>query len=100
MVCPLSWTHHGVWVVPLTGFLVPRALRGSGWARVVLAAILVVGSGWEFFVVPSGAHVELRWSLLQAVPGNAYVLAAMLLAVFAVVRVLRRSARVELAGGN
>jgi alpha-1,2-mannosyltransferase len=90
LVCPVSWTHHWVWVVPLVAFLVPRALRGAAWARIALATILLVGSGWEFFVVPSGAHVELHWSLLQALPGNAYVLAALLLAGFVLVRMFRR----------
>lgn len=90
LVSPVSWTHHWVWVVPLVAFLVPRALRGAAWARVSLAAIAVVGSGWEFFVVPSGAHVELHWSLLEALPGNAYVLAALLLAAFVLVRMFRR----------
>ncbi|MFL6140361.1 MAG: glycosyltransferase 87 family protein [Labedaea sp.] len=90
LVSPVSWTHHWVWMVPLVAFLVPRALRGAAWARVALVAIPLVGSGWEFFVVPSGAHVELHWSLLEALPGNAYVLAALSLAVFVLVR-LRRS---------
>jgi len=90
LVCPVSWTHHWVWVVPLVAFLVPKALRGAAWARIALASIVVVGSGWEFFVVPSGAHVELHWSLLQALPGNAYVLAALLLAGYGLVRMFRR----------
>jgi alpha-1,2-mannosyltransferase len=89
LVCPVSWTHHWVWVVPLVAFLVPRVLRGSAWARVALIAIPVVGTGWEFFVVPSGAHVELHWSVVEAVPGNAYVLAALALATFAVIRLGR-----------
>jgi alpha-1,2-mannosyltransferase len=90
LVSPVSWTHHWVWVVPLVAFLVPRALRAAGWARVALAAIPVVGTGWEFLVVPSGAHVELHWSVLEAVSGNAYVLGALALAVLAVSR-MRRS---------
>jgi alpha-1,2-mannosyltransferase len=89
LVCPVSWTHHWVWAVPLIAFLLPRVLAGSGWARVALAAIPVVGTGWEFFVVPSGAYLELRWSMVQAVPGNAYVLAALALATFAVIRLGR-----------
>jgi alpha-1,2-mannosyltransferase len=90
LVCPVSWTHHWVWVVPLVAFLVPRALRGAPWARISLAAIAVVGTGWEFFVVPSGAHVELQWSVVEAVPGNAYVIAALMLAAFVLVRMFRR----------
>jgi alpha-1,2-mannosyltransferase len=90
LVCPVSWTHHWVWAVPLVAFLIPRARRAPGWARVSLVVIAIVGTGWEFFVVPSGAHVELHWSLLQAVPGNAYVLAALLLALFALVRLAGR----------
>jgi alpha-1,2-mannosyltransferase len=96
LVCPVSWTHHWVWVVPLVAFLVPRALRGAAWARIALATIVVVGSGWEFFVVPSGAYVELHWSLLQALPGNAYVLAALLLAGFVLVRMFRGRPRAVL----
>lgn len=90
LVCPVSWTHHWVWMVPLVAFLVPRALRGAAWARISLGAIAAVGTGWEFFVVRSGAHAELQWSLLEALPGNAYVLTALALAGFVLVR-LRRS---------
>ncbi|HEV8561935.1 MAG TPA: glycosyltransferase 87 family protein [Actinophytocola sp.] len=90
LVSPVSWTHHWVWMVPLVAFLVPRALRGAAWARVSLAAIAVVGTGWEFFVVRSGAHVELQWSVLEALPGNAYVLAVLCLAAFVLLR-MRRS---------
>jgi hypothetical protein len=57
---------------------------------VALIGIPVVGTGWEFFVVPSGAHMEPHWSVVQAVPGNAYVLAALALAAFALMR-MRRS---------
>jgi alpha-1,2-mannosyltransferase len=100
LICPVSWTHHWVWMVPLVGFLVPRALRGVPWAKIALAVIAVVGTGWEFFVVPSGAHVELHWSLLEAVPGNAYVIAALMLAVFVLVRIFaRRPERVLEAPG-
>jgi alpha-1,2-mannosyltransferase len=90
LVSPVSWTHHWVWVVPLVAFLVPRAVRGAGWARVSLLAIAAIGTGWEFFVIPSGAHVELHWSLLEALSGNAYVLAALTLAAFVLLR-MRRS---------
>src|SRR5262249_16085654 len=90
LVCPVSWTSRGVWGVPLVAFLIPRARRSPGWARISLVVIAIVGTGWEFFVVPSGAHVELHWSLLQAVPGNAYVLAALILALFALVRLAGR----------
>jgi alpha-1,2-mannosyltransferase len=101
LVCPVSWTHHWVWVVPLVAFLVPRALRGIAWAKIALTTIGVIGTGWEFFVIPSGAHVELHWSVVEAVPGNAYVLAALMLATFVLFRVFgRRPGRVLPATGG
>lgn len=86
MVSPVSWSHHWVWVVPLAAFLLPKVSR---WARVTLAGLAVICTGWEFFVVPGSAGAELRWSPLEAVPGNAYVLGALCLAGFVLVRMAR-----------
>ncbi|MGQ0840729.1 glycosyltransferase 87 family protein [Actinokineospora sp.] len=76
LVCPVSWTHHWVWVVPLAAFLLGRASTGP---RVALAALAVAFAGWQFRLVPSGAKAELRWTPLDAVLGNAYVLAGLVL---------------------
>jgi alpha-1,2-mannosyltransferase len=67
LVCPVSWTHHWVWVVPLVAFLVPRALRGLAWAKIALATIVVVGSGWG---VLRGAQRRARRAALVAAGGG------------------------------
>jgi alpha-1,2-mannosyltransferase len=81
LVSPVSWTHHWVWVVPLFGLVVTRAAAtGRLWW---LAAFCVVFTGWFQLVVPHGDNAELRWTVLQSIVGNTYVLAAIIaMAVF------------------
>jgi alpha-1,2-mannosyltransferase len=75
LVSPVSWTHHWVWVVPLFGLVVKRAAAtGRFWW---LAAFCVVFTGWFQLVVPHGDNAELRWTSVQSVVGNAYVLTAL-----------------------
>ncbi|HEX3785364.1 MAG TPA: glycosyltransferase 87 family protein [Pseudonocardiaceae bacterium] len=75
LVSPISWTHHWVWVVPLFGLLVARAVAsGRFWW---LAAFCAVFTGWFQLAVPHGDNDELRWTFPQSIVGNAYVLAAL-----------------------
>jgi alpha-1,2-mannosyltransferase len=76
LVSPVSWTHHWVWVVPLFGLVVTRAVAsGRYWW---LTAFCVAFTGWFQLVVPHGDNAELRWSFVQSVVGNTYVLAAII----------------------
>ncbi|HEV3359373.1 MAG TPA: glycosyltransferase 87 family protein [Pseudonocardiaceae bacterium] len=76
LVSPVSWTHHWVWVVPLFGLLVTRAVTTRRFGQ--LAAFCVVFIGWFQLVVPHGGNAELRWNLPQSLLGNAYVLAILI----------------------
>ncbi|WP_414941239.1 glycosyltransferase 87 family protein [Amycolatopsis sp. cmx-11-51] len=73
LVCPISWTHHWVWVVPALGYLCVRVRRQA----VAMAA--VVFTGWTVAVVPGGGGAERTWNIGQAVVGNAYLIAALAL---------------------
>lgn len=84
LVSPISWTHHWVWVIPLFGLLVGRAIRSVDrrWALAGLAVVFGVFTGWTLNVVPLGGNRELAWTPVQTLLGNAYVLTALLAAPF------------------
>ncbi|WP_084716943.1 glycosyltransferase 87 family protein [Saccharothrix syringae] len=69
LVCPVSWSHHWVWVVPLLGVLLTRASGAAGWAAVLV--LCLVFAGWVV-VVPTEGRVA-PWALW----GNAYVWAGL-----------------------
>ncbi|RSN31170.1 hypothetical protein DMC61_13450 [Amycolatopsis sp. WAC 04169] len=71
LVSPISWTHHWVWVVPALGYLCAR--------RPAMGMAAVVFTGWTVAVVPGGGGAERTWNLGQAVVGNAYLIAALVL---------------------
>nr|WP_281366504.1 glycosyltransferase 87 family protein [Nocardioides thalensis] len=73
---PISWTHHWVWALLVGVALVARSWRwGLAWAAVFVAA-----PGWWF---PHGAEREHDWGLAAHVVGNAYLLAALVVAAWA-----------------
>lgn len=78
LASPISWSHHWVWVVPVVGLLVRRAMRSAATGPLaMLAGLAALFSGWTLAVVPSGNHREVHWNLVQMLLGNAYVLAAL-----------------------
>jgi len=80
---PISWDHHWVWVAPLLVVLASRAPR---WTAYAVAAGLVVGVR---HLVPSTRGVELTWTPLQQVWGNAYAWLALGLVAWSAVLVAR-----------
>ena len=77
LVCPVTWTHHWVWVVPLAVLLGYRAVRRADVkARVLLAVVLLVFSVDFRLLVPTGDRLELRWGLAETLVGNSYLWAA------------------------
>ncbi|WP_121388643.1 glycosyltransferase 87 family protein [Actinokineospora cianjurensis] len=100
LISPVSWTHHWVWVVPLAGYLIARS---NVWG---LLALVVVFSGWQFKMVPSGAKSELTWTAADVLLGNSYLIAALVAAPIVILLAgadpaLRgRTARVELEPGE
>ncbi len=124
LVSPVSWSHHWVWVVVVfVAFLSSASRRGllrspRGLAVAVLAAVAYIAvlatwpgerrrtrqptglfwnQPWNPF--PGGDRPEFRWTLAQAVAGNAYVLLAclLLLVALALTAVRRRPRR---SGGS
>ncbi|HVK25270.1 MAG TPA: glycosyltransferase 87 family protein [Actinokineospora sp.] len=75
LVSPVSWSHHWVWIAPTLVYLVGRRWWiGAGVAAVVFA----VGPQW---LLPRRDGLELEWSTLEQVVGNAYVWLALVLVI-------------------
>jgi alpha-1,2-mannosyltransferase len=73
---PVSWSHHWVWAVPVALALWER----SRWAGVTWTAVFVARPiVWP----PWGDDREYGWTSLDHVVGNAYLLAALTLSVWA-----------------
>jgi alpha-1,2-mannosyltransferase len=84
LASPVSWSHHWVWAVPVALALWER----SRWAGVVWTAVFVAR---PFVWPPWGESREYGWSPVEHVLGNAYVLVALALAVWAAARTRRRA---------
>lgn len=76
LASPVSWSHHWVWAVPVALVLWER----SRWAAAAWAAVFVAAPVWW---VPNREYREYGWTPLEHVVGNAYVLAALVLAAWA-----------------
>jgi alpha-1,2-mannosyltransferase len=80
---PVSWSHHWVWVIPLGVTLVTTTWRRTASPRATVATgavwfgLFVITPIWW---VPNEKDRELHWNLGQSVLGNAYLLAAVLVA--------------------
>jgi alpha-1,2-mannosyltransferase len=72
---PMSWTHHWVWAAPLALVLWDRS-------RAVAAAWAVVFVVRPIWWPPDAESREYAWGPLDHLVGNAYVLAALVLAVW------------------
>jgi len=79
---PVSWSHHWVWAVPVALVLWER----SRWAAAAWTAVFVARPViWP----PYGRGREYAWSPVEHFFGNAYLLAALTLAVWAAVAIIR-----------
>ncbi len=76
LASPVSWSHHWVWAVPVALVLWER----SRWAAAAWTAVFVTRPVlWP----PWGGGRELDWTPAEHLVGNAYVLAALVLAAWA-----------------
>ena len=84
LASPVSWSHHWVWAVPVAIALWPHG-RGLAvaWTAVFVARPVL----WP----PWGERRELGWGVLDHLAGNAYVLAAVGLVLWAAVRLAHES---------
>jgi alpha-1,2-mannosyltransferase len=79
LASPVSWSHHWVWAVPVAVALWPH---GRGWVVAWAAVFVARPVLWP----PWGERRELAWGPLDHVAGNAYVVAAVGVVVWAAVR--------------
>lgn len=88
LASPISWSHHWVWAVPVALVLWER----NRWAAAVWTVLFVTR---PILWPPWGEGREYEWHTVDHLLGNAYVLAALVLAVWAAVVLMgeRRSAR-------
>ncbi|MEU4427103.1 glycosyltransferase 87 family protein [Actinoplanes sp. NPDC024001] len=84
LASPVSWSHHWVWAAPIGLALWER----SRWACAVWITVFVARPlAWP----PWGEKREYQWGPLDHLPGNAYLLAALTLAVWAALQLTRRA---------
>lgn len=81
---PVSWSHHWVWAVPVALALWER----SRWACAAWTAVFVAR---PFLWLPYGQGREYGWSPLDHLVGDAYLLAALALCVWAAATLHRRA---------
>jgi alpha-1,2-mannosyltransferase len=73
---PISWSHHWVWVVPVAIVLWERSrVACLAWVAVFMARPIV----WPGY----GGDREYSWGLIDHLVGNAYLLAAFALCIWA-----------------
>jgi len=84
LICsPISWSHHWVWAVPLALTSWERhRWAGAAWTAVFVARPIV----WP----PYGQNREFGWSPPDHLVGNAYLLAALALSIWAAATLSRR----------
>lgn len=76
LASPVSWSHHWVWAVPIALVLWQRSRPASlAWTAVFVVRPIV----WP----PWGKGREHDWRWFEQLPGNAYLLAALALAIAA-----------------
>lgn len=76
LASPVSWSHHWVWAVPIGLVLWHRSRLGCAlWVGVFVCRPIL----WP----PWGEGREYEWSWYDHIGGNAYVLAALVLAIWA-----------------
>lgn len=84
LVCPISWTHHWVWCVPLLVQLAVHARRRRArWPWAVLAGTFVVFTARTMWLVPHEGAGDLRmpWWLQPAASPYPLLALALLAAV-------------------
>ena len=84
LASPVSWSHHWVWAVPVA---IALWLHGRGLAVAWTAVFVARPVLWP----PWGERRELGWGVLDHLAGNAYVLAAVGLVLWAAARLAHES---------
>lgn len=89
---PVSWSHHWVWLIPLTLALAASAWnqRHSAPATAAAAAVLSTFTAVPMFIptfwnMPYDPSAAPSWPLLLQPSGNSYVMVALLITICAIV---------------
>lgn len=85
VVSPISWSHHWVWAVPVALVLWER----SRWAAASWTAVFVAR---PILWPPWGGRREYAWGPVEHLVGNAYLLAALAVCVWAALPLTHRPA--------
>lgn len=83
VVSPISWSHHWVWAVPVALCLWER----SRWAAAAWTAVFVAR---PILWPPWGQRREYAWSPVEHLIGNAYLLAALAVVLWAALALTSR----------
>lgn len=83
LASPVSWSHHWVWAVPIGLAL----WTYSRWAGILWTAVFAAR---PFVWPPWGQRREYSWGPIEHILGNAYLLAALALCVWAAVILSRQ----------
>jgi alpha-1,2-mannosyltransferase len=76
LASPVAWSHHWVWAVPVALVLWER----TRWAAAAWTAVFVLRPiVWP----PWGRGREYDWRWFEHLPGNAYVIAALAVGIWA-----------------
>jgi alpha-1,2-mannosyltransferase len=108
LVSPISWDHHWIWIVPVIVVLTDVAVRSRGlvrWAYGALAAaVAAVYGGWPywngrlawiphglvgFFIGPHPVHQIYYLHGIQEISWNLFVVAGLVMFVFALAAAAR-----------
>jgi alpha-1,2-mannosyltransferase len=86
LASPISWSHHWVWAVPVALVRWERSRwAGAAWTAVFVSRPIL----WP----PWGQHREYAWGPLDHLVGNAYLVAALVLSLWAAAALHRRTGR-------
>lgn len=77
LISPVTWTHHWVWVVPLCLLLGYRVRRTPATVLLLIPVVVAFSIDFRLFV-PIGDRLELRWTAVETLVGNTYLLAALM----------------------
>ncbi|MER0447349.1 glycosyltransferase 87 family protein [Streptomyces sp. Edi4] len=83
LVCPISWSHHWVWCVPLIAL---TAAEGRTRTAVLLAAVFTARTLW---LVPHAGELDLQLPLWQQPLASPYPLVALAVVGWAGARAVR-----------
>lgn len=93
LASPISWSHHWIWILPITALVLRDGLARQGWRRGGLIALAAgwaaAGLTWVLYLVPHGGDAEYRAGVLATVVGNAYAWLALITVAVLAARLVR-----------